>query len=458
MKAPALSRAGGLLALIVALAACGTNDTGRRGPAAAALPDVAMRLPTSVPTPPRRTNSAMGRDYLDLVFRLESGRDVPVLTRYEGPVTVSMEGPIPATARHDLAALLARLRSEAGIDIREAPAEGTIRVIFLPRRTMQSRVPTAACFVAPNVSGWRDYLRARGSDRVDWAGLTTRGPAAVFVPSDTAPQEVRDCLHEEIAQALGPLNDLYRLSDSIFNDDNFHGTLTGFDMLMLRLHYAPELRNGMSRPEAALAVPRALRRLNPGGGPVGTLPPRFSDDTPRRFIDDIESALGSARGSGRRPAAMDAAGLALAMGWQDNRTAFALYTLGRLGMADTAGESVAALAGAAAIWASLGARVQVAHVDLYIAGLALQTGALDDVIALADRALPVAKAEGNAALVASFLAMKSAALARKGDAAGAERLRLDSAGWARYGFGSQAAERMAEIATLPATTAAPARR
>ncbi len=47
---------------------------------------------------------------------------------------------------------------------------------------------------------------------------------------------MRDCLHEELAQALGPLNDLYRLSNSVFNDDNFHSVLTGFDMEMLRLH------------------------------------------------------------------------------------------------------------------------------------------------------------------------------------------------------------------------------
>ena len=28
----------------------------------------------------------------------------------------------------------------------------------------------------------------------------------VFVPADASPQELRDCLHEELAQALGPLN------------------------------------------------------------------------------------------------------------------------------------------------------------------------------------------------------------------------------------------------------------
>lgn len=439
--------------LAASLAACNATGPEPRAAATEAMPEVAMRLPSSVTQPPRRPNAQMGRDYLDLVFALESGREVPRLTRYEGPVTVSLEGPAPATTRRDLGQLLGRLRSEAGIDIRESAAAGTIRVIFLPRRLMQNYVPTAACFVAPNVTGWRDYLRARGSERVDWASLNTRGPAAVFVPSDTAPQEVRDCLHEEIAQALGPLNDLYRLSDTIFNDDNFHGTLTGFDMLMLRLHYAPELRNGMTRAEAALALPRALQRLNPGGGPVGALPAGFSDTTPRRYIDDIEAALGGRRDAGRRSAAADAAGLALAMGWRDNRTAFALYSLGRLSLADDPRGAVGALAEAAALWAAEGARAQVAHVDLYIAGLALQTDALAEVIALADRSLPVAKSEGNAALVASLLAMKAAALERKGDAAGARHLRLDSAGWARYGFGSQAAERMADIAgLLPAAT------
>jgi hypothetical protein len=64
---------------------------------------------------------------------------------------------------------------------------------------------------------------------------------AVFIPSDVSPQEVRDCLHEEVAQALGPLNDLYRLPDSVFNDDNFHAVLTGFDMLILRTYYDAEL-------------------------------------------------------------------------------------------------------------------------------------------------------------------------------------------------------------------------
>jgi hypothetical protein len=139
---------------------------------------------------------------------------------------------------------------------------------------------------------------------VDWTTLTTRDRVAVFIPSDTAPQEIRDCLHEEVAQALGPLNDLYELSDSVFNDDNFHTVLTGFDMLALKVHYAPELANGMDRAAVAARLPALLARLNPGGGAGAPLPPT---PTPRPWIEAIETALGP-QGSPyqRRSAALQA--------------------------------------------------------------------------------------------------------------------------------------------------------
>ena len=88
---------------------------------------------------------------------------------------------------------------------------------------------------------------------------------SLFIPSDASPQEIRDCLHEEFAQGLGPLNDLYRLPNSVFNDDNIHTILTDFDMMVLRATYAPELRSGMTRAEVAARLPAILRRINPAG-------------------------------------------------------------------------------------------------------------------------------------------------------------------------------------------------
>ena len=54
---------------------------------------------------------------------------------------------------------------------------------------------------------------------------------------------------------------------------------------------------------------------------------------------------------------------------------------------------------------------------------------------------PAAEAE-NAGLMASLMIVRAEALDLQGRAAEAEALRLDSLGWARYGFGSEAEIRL----------------
>ncbi|MGL5009797.1 MAG: DUF2927 domain-containing protein, partial [Paracoccaceae bacterium] len=82
-----------------------------------------------------RSNASIGRDYLDLVFRMESGRPIPVFSRFEGPISVTLTGAVPATAPDDLAQVLARFRNEAGIDVQATSGAASIAVEFLPRRT-----------------------------------------------------------------------------------------------------------------------------------------------------------------------------------------------------------------------------------------------------------------------------------------------------------------------------------
>ena len=157
-------------------------------------------------------NSDLVRDVIDLTFELESGRSLPVLSRFEGPVTVRVTGNPPPTLNADLNRLLFRLRTEAGIDIRQTAEPGAnITIEAVSRADIRSHLPQAACFVVPNISRLSEFRLARRSPRTDWARLTTREKMAIFVPHDASPQEVRDCLHEELAQSLGPLNDLYRL-------------------------------------------------------------------------------------------------------------------------------------------------------------------------------------------------------------------------------------------------------
>jgi hypothetical protein len=439
------------LVCLVLLSACAlpAEVPERRTTALADLP--AMKtFPPGQATSPRRSNASIARDILALEFQMESGRDLPRLTRFSGPITIALTGDVPPTAATDLSRLLTRLRTEAGLDITPVTATpASITVEFVPRRKLQAVVPQAACFVVPRISSWSDYRSARRTDRVDWTTLTTRDRVAVFIPSDTAPQEIRDCLHEEVAQALGPLNDLYELSDSVFNDDNFHTVLTGFDMLALKVHYAPELANGMDRAAVAARLPALLARLNPGGGAGAPLPPT---PTPRPWIEAIETALGP-QGSPyqRRSAALQALEIARSEGWTDSRLGFSYFAVGRLSLADELDAAVAALANAARIYRTLpDAGIHVAHIDMQMAAFALSAGQPADAITLADRALPAVTRSENAALLASLLMIKAEALEMAGNPVQAQALRLDSMGWARYGFGAddEVRRHLTEIAVL----------
>ena len=399
---------------------------------------------------PSRANAEIAQNFLDLAFRMESGREVPRFSRFEGPVTVRLAGQVPGAAATDFDRLLGRLRAEAGIDIRETTAsDAGITIEFLPRARIQATYANVACFVIPRVSSWAEFQQVRGSAATDWTTLSRRERVAIFVPSDGSPQEARDCLHEELAQALGPLNDLYRLSDSVFNDDNFHNTLTGFDMLILRAYYSPELRSGMSRAEVARRLPGILDALNPAGRrpgqPDGAL-------TPRVWTNAIETALSGRQSvAARADAAANAVSIARAQGWTDSRLALSYFALGRLTLGRDPSAAEAAFAEAGRIWRSLpGGEVHLAHVDMQMAALELTRGRFVAAMEHADNAIPVVARAENAALMATLLMVKSEAAEALGRPAEAMAHRLDSAGWARYGFGSGAQGRApsAEVAAL----------
>jgi hypothetical protein len=442
------------LALIAAtiLTACSPGTSGdavSRSAMNYSLPP--MRSFAAAPPPrPTRPNSEIARDFLDLAFQMESGRSVPVMTRFEGPVSVRVTGLVAPTLVPDLRALLTRLNNEAGIDIflTSAP-EAAITIEGIPRAELQRTVPRAACFVVPRIGSWEEFTRSRRTSQLDWTTLQRRDRATIFVPADAAPQEIRDCLHEELAQALGPLNDLYRLPDSVFNDDNMHAVLTGFDMLILKLYYSPRLSNGMRRGDAAALLPELLSRLNPAGDRAGGNP---LNDTSRDWIDAIETAVASnGLGANRRAAAEVALNLTRAFNWTGPREGFSHYVYGRLYVNTDPSLSLAAFREALRIYsASPVTQIQAAHVAVQMAAFALSSGDADAVLALVDPYIPVAQEAQNAALLATLELFKAEALDLKGQKAEAEAVRLDSLGWARYGFGADinVLDRMREVAIL----------
>lgn len=413
------------------------------------LPPMKQFAPRAAPLP-HHANQDLAADFLDLTFTMESGRQLPVFTRFEGPITIAVTGDAPPTLAADLNRLLARLREEAGIDIRLTRKSGAnITIQAVPHAKIRKLLPQAACFVAPNVSTLAQYRRARRTSKTDWTTLKTREKLAIFLPSDAAPQEIRDCLHEEVAQALGPLNDLYRLPTSVFNDDNVHTVLTGFDMLILRATYDPALRSGMGHDAVARALPGILARINPAGA---ALPQRAAARTPPLWARSIQTALG--RGIGlqtRQRAATRALNIAVAQGWQDHRRAFAHYAMGRVLQLHDAQAAEHHYRRADSFYARRPeTQLHRAYVATQRAAHAVSRGDGAGALRLLAPHLAAAQASENAALLATLQLLRAEALELEGRATEARGVRLDSIGWARYGFGPDWAVRakLREVAAL----------
>lgn len=381
------------------------------------------------------SNADIARDFLDLSFRLETGRQLSVLSRFEGPITLRVTGNAPPQMRQDLSRLLARLRNEAGINIQMTKSDtASITVAAVTRREIQRYFPEAACFVAPNVSSLREYARAINAPQTDWTLLRDRKTLAIFIPTDTAPQETRDCLHEEMAQSLGPLNDLYRLPDSVFNDDNIHTVLTRYDMLILRAYYAPELHSGMTRAQVAQRLPAILARLNPAGQGKRS---HSLPDTPRAWIDAIQQAQGpDTRPENRQKFAARALVIAENAGWTDHRRAYSHYVLARLTQRVNAQVSVSHFRAAMALYSrDPSTQLHAAHVANMLAAYAISEGNAEEALLLTGPYLAVAARHENAALLSTLQLLRAEALDLLGRTAEAQAVRLDSLGWARYGFG-----------------------
>lgn len=443
-----------LVLAIALLTGCASTETSRRADPGLTLPAMNTFAPVKA-VRPSLTNSVMARDFLELTFMLENGAEMPVFTRFEGPITVAISGPDVKNLNADLSLLINRLQDEANIDISQVSDVANASIVVQPVRRDEIRrvAPTAACFVRPNVSSFAEYKRRRNDPETFWTNLQSRERMAIFLPSDVSPQEMRDCLHEEIAQALGPVNDVYRLSQSVFNDDNFHTVLTGYDMLILRAYYDPSLKSGMSEREVAARLPAILARINPMGGRATNV--RRPGGT-SAWNDVIERATAPGRTRATRVrAARQAVDMAKNFGANDTRLAYSYYTLGRLLLPEAPEDALLAFLASGRIYQNRpDTAVQEAHVAMQLSAFQLSAGRPDIAIALVDQALPAVRTSQHAALLSLLLMVKSEALMLKGDTAAGTRIQTEALGWARYGFGdsSEIKARAAEIAAISPRT------
>ncbi|MHA1528712.1 MAG: DUF2927 domain-containing protein [Alphaproteobacteria bacterium] len=218
-------------------------------------------------------NASLARLFVVLTHEMEGGARRPHLVRYEVPVSVGVEGPEGARYGAFLDGFLALLRRKSGIAIGRGPGPYNLHVRFVDGEQFNATLPTAFCVIAGGDLSWEVFAAdPSGANARQTANASRLEHNTIFIPDNARPHLARNCLLEEVPQALGMSNDLFGLGTSSFNDDGAHLWPTKLDYLMLRVLYAPEMTTGLDRRETRDRALVILNRINPAGLSAPPLP------------------------------------------------------------------------------------------------------------------------------------------------------------------------------------------
>ena len=189
------------------------------------------------------------------VFGAENPRqgwEGAVVKKFTRPVRLYVDDRSSTRRGSEVAAFVRTLPSLiAGLDIAivSDSAKANYRVLVLDRADYR-------LVVSREVFGRSTSSYAPGKCMVRVVSSGTgimRSDAAIV--ADNGDHLFRRCLVEEVLQGLGPVNDDWRLSESVFNDRSRHTTFTSFDRHILNMLYHPLIRPGMTIEEAKAVLP-----------------------------------------------------------------------------------------------------------------------------------------------------------------------------------------------------------
>ncbi len=384
--------------------------------------------------PVRWTARSVARDFDRLMFQTEWGDTVPVLLKWEKPVTISLASSELAAYRSFLEELLGRIRQAApGLDVSVTSSPGAdITLRSAPRSEMDEIAADALCFFIPYGVTWPEFKALDARNAAGWGEIRKLDKITVFIPAYAQPHEIRSCILEEVTQALGPGNDLRDLDDSIFNDDNAHVWPTSFDLLILRMLYHEELRNGFKYDEAISSARNILR-----AEPLGRLT-RKQDSIGSEFDDALIIAENETDLILRAQAARAAISLAKTKNAAPHRLgeAYKVAAFVAFEANDPAKVvdylSKAELAHASALSAN---SVHLARVRSELAINLINLEQHETGLALLKLAEPVFAANGSDWQLAHALRWRAIALSQLGKWAEASGTALEALDWARYVYG-----------------------
>lgn len=382
--------------------------------------------------------STLAEDFAELMFESEWGASYDRLLRWRGSVSIALADPELDAYRPEVQTLVNRVRNSVpGLDLSISDTRsGNITIRTVPYDDMAAFDQSALCFFVPVDRNFEDFVAgaARGEGR--WEDVKRLQSVTIFIPEFAKPRVFRSCIIEEIAQALGPGNDLYRLEDSGFNDDGAHDHLTAFDLLMLRILYSPEIRDDMSRSEATIAAEKAVRRIQGARIGIKTRSARKQDDI---YDAAMSNFLNSNTDIGNRDAINAALSVSRDLSPDDHRRGAALRHSAFLNRdARNIDKAVDEMKQALDLFERTlpenSARLARARSDYGF--ILIEADRYDEAAEYLERALPGLAANSIDDELAYTLFQRTVALHLAGDSPKARDVEKDTLAWAAYVFGA----------------------
>lgn len=217
---------------------------------------------------------ALYDEYVVAGGRFVAAQTVASLRRWTKPVRMqlifgeSSDAERQALDRQMTTQYVARLARVSRHDVRVTTGKGNVFVLFLNKDEQKAFGPRLKELI-PRIDDTtvNEIVNSPRSTFCAAFGLSdpdvpsVYDSAVVLIKQEHTDLMRQGCIHEELAQVLGLVNDSPDARPSIFNDDEEFTLLTHHDELLLRMLYDPRLRPGMTISQARPIVEQIAAEL-----------------------------------------------------------------------------------------------------------------------------------------------------------------------------------------------------
>ncbi|MEH6444943.1 MAG: DUF2927 domain-containing protein [Oceanospirillaceae bacterium] len=208
----------------------------------------------------------IANSFYEIALGSEYGGAPLKVHKWTKPVRIYVEHQVGDSQLHNslLNAQIADLRKITGLDIARvrSKSKANIKYYF----TSQQKLPG----LVSAVSGKRSLKYLKTSVCMATMSTSRDGSiksAVVYIPVDQARMHAKlvACIVEELTQVMGLPRDSDAVYPSIFNDNSPNQTLTGLDVVLLKILYDNNVKAGMGKSKLRVVLKKVIAKLRSKG-------------------------------------------------------------------------------------------------------------------------------------------------------------------------------------------------